>query len=72
MYEQERAPETVNIGRAHSQICSKPIWSLGIGANGVLTLCNTVIGAVADLPSSPALRYAPRLPQRYNCHRSSG
>ena len=51
MYEEERTPEITDIGRTLSQIRSEPVWSLGIGANGVLTLCLAFKGEVTHLPA---------------------
>ena len=51
MYEEERTPEITDTGRALSQIRSEPVWSLGIGANGVLTLCLAGKGEVTHLPA---------------------
>jgi hypothetical protein len=73
MCEVERAPEIADIGRALSQIRNEPMWSLGVGANGVLTLCLAIqrrsdtfaLARGTDLPSSC-------LPLQGHCLRSPG
>ena len=51
MYVEVRTPEITDIGKTLSQIRSEPLWSLGVGANGVLTLCLAVKGEVTHLPA---------------------